>query len=101
MLTADGATRGGNNASTVFSVYGVGVQHFVGPRFWLGGSVGAGLVTTESAQSETVLGLTARGGYNLFESGPHAFSISADLTAGFFEPDSVVGVGVSIGYQLM
>ena len=101
-----------SDTSRVYTIYGVGMQHFVGPKFWLGGSLGAaGVVSDDSPVDsheskiprccDTTLGLTARAGYNLSESGVHAFTVSADLSAGAFDPTNVFSFSLNLGYQVL
>lgn len=102
-LTFDASSYAVNdaNASGAVNVYGLGLQQYVGAHSWIGGTVGAASIFGNGYQSESVLGLVGRGGYNIFESGPHALSLTLELTVGFFDPEALVGFSAGIGYQLL
>lgn len=88
-------------SSGAFTVYGLGLQHYVSDRAWLSGVMGSARVTTSSGDSDNVFSLVGRGGYNVLQSGPHALSLTLELAAGFFEPETLVGFSAGIGYQLL
>jgi hypothetical protein len=103
-LTFDASSYGVNDSGrsdASFTVYGVGVQQYLGTRSWIGGTVGAAQVTGNGFTSDSVLGLVGRGGYNILESGPHALSLTLELSVGFFDPEALVGFSAGIGYQLL
>lgn len=87
--------------SGAFTVYGIGLQHYLTDRTWISGAMGSALVTLPNGDSENVFSLVGRGGYNIFESGPHALSLTLEMAAGFFEPETLTGFSAGIGYQLL
>jgi hypothetical protein len=86
--------------SGAFTVYGLGLQHYLTDRTWVSGAMGSALVTTPNGDSENVFSLVGRGGYNIFENGPHALSLTLELAAGFFQPETLTGFSAGIGYQM-
>lgn len=102
-LTFDASSYAVNDAgsSGAFNVYGLGLQQYISARTWVGGTVGAAQITDNGFNSDSVLGIVGRGGYNILESGPHALSLTLELAVGFFEADSLVGFSAGIGYQLL
>ncbi len=87
-------------SSGAFTVYGLGLQHYLGDRTWVSGAMGSALVTLPNGDSENVFSLVGRGGYNFFENGPHALSLTLELAAGFFEPETLIGFSAGLGYQM-
>ena len=88
-------------SSGAFTVYGLGLQHYVSDRAWVSGVVGSARVTTATGDSDNVFSLVGRGGYNIVQNGPHALSLTLEFAAGFFEPEPLVGLSAGIGYQLL
>ena len=102
-LTFDASSYAINHSDYygALNVYGLGLQQYLSARTWVGGTVGAAQITESGFSSDRVLGLVGRGGYNIFESGPHALSLSLELAVGFFKSDALVGFSAGIGYQLL
>ena len=103
-LTFDASSYSVNDSSrssSSFNVYGLGIQQYLGARSWIGGTVGAAQIVDSGFTSDSVLGLVGRGGYNILESGPHALSLTLELSVGFFDPEALVGFSAGIGYQLL
>ena len=88
-------------SSGAFTVYGLGLQHYLSDQTWISGAMGSALVTLPNGDSENVFSLVGRGGYNFFQSGPHAFSLTLEMAAGFFEPETLTGFTAGIGYQML
>ena len=87
----------------VSNFIGPALQVYLNDRVFLGGGVGIGYLSTTSPDSDPTggIGLDLRAGYNFYVGHRNAFSLSAELTPGFYDHGTVTGFGLQLGWQLL
>lgn len=90
-----------SDTTLISGLLGVTAQYWVAPQAFVGGGIGIGILTTddENADSETGLALTARGGYEFWQSTSSAFHAALEISPGFYDGGRVTSIGFQVGWQ--
>jgi len=81
-------------------VLGAGIRHSLSNRFWAQGTVGLGFLDVRDDASETGLGWTAMGGFDLFRGPRAAIDMRLGLVGAFGETYGPVRGALAIGLTL-
>jgi hypothetical protein len=99
-----GTTVTENDVQVTAGMLGISAQQMVSDAAWLGGGLGIAVLSVSETGGETLgsdrgFGLDLRAGYNFSQSRRNAFSVSVEVTPGFFDDGRTNGIGFQVGWQ--
>jgi len=82
----------------VSGLIGPSAQHIITDDVWIGFGAGLGVAASDG-YGVPGFGLDLRAGYNFYHSSDGAFSLSLEVSPGFFGEGTITGFGLQIGWQ--
>jgi hypothetical protein len=101
ILRVSGTTFGEFGADQSISGFlGGAVQAWVGPKFFVGGGAGIGILTCSNCEAETGFAVTGRAGFEFGQRATSGWHVAAEVTPAFYDNDvRVTSIGLQIGWQ--